>query len=237
VEALLRWSHPERGPISPGVFIPLAEKSGTVVELGRWVMTQACAQLRHWHETVDGAEALGMSVNVSALQLERKGEAERLCQIVVDSAVDPSRVTAELTESTLIEDGGWIRSQLQTLRDQGMRVAIDDFGTGAAGLSHLRNVPFNVIKIDKSYVDALSESAEAQRLVRGVIDLAHTLGAETVAEGIEEPTEFDLLQSLGCELGQGFYLGRPMDPAQLEDWFAKGRSGAVPALIAKPARR
>jgi EAL domain-containing protein (putative c-di-GMP-specific phosphodiesterase class I) len=219
------------------VFIPLAESSGLVVELGRWVLIQACAQLRHWHEHVAGAEALGVSVNVSARQLERSGEAERLCQIVVDSAVKPSLVTAELTESTLIEDSGWIRSQLQTLRDLGMRVAIDDFGTGAAGLSHLRDVPFNVIKIDKSYVDALRGSPEAQRLVRGVIDLAHTLGAVTVAEGIEEPTEFDLLRSLGCELGQGFYMGRPMDPDQLENWFAQGRTGAVPALIAKAPGR
>jgi diguanylate cyclase (GGDEF)-like protein/PAS domain S-box-containing protein len=234
VEALLRWSHPERGPISPAVFIPLAEKSGMVVELGRWVLIRACAQLRYWHQNVAGAKRLGVSVNVSALQLEREGEAERLSRIVIESAVDPNLVTVELTESTLIEDGEWIRSQLQTLQDLGIRVAIDDFGTGAAGLSHLRDVPFNVIKIDKSYVDALSGSAEAQRLVRGVIDLAHTLGAKTVAEGIEEPTEFDLLQSLGCELGQGFYLGRPMDPTQLEDWFAKGRTGSVPALIASP---
>ncbi|MGH1493134.1 MAG: putative bifunctional diguanylate cyclase/phosphodiesterase, partial [Acidimicrobiales bacterium] len=231
VEALLRWTHPSRGPVSPGVFIPLAEKSGLVLDLGRWVLEQSCAQLAEWRRTVDGAKGLGVSVNVSALQLERKGEAEQLCQIVLDSGVDPGRVTFELTESTLIEDSTWIRSQLQALRDLGARVAIDDFGTGAAGLGHLRDVPFNVIKIDKSYVDVLSQQGEALRLIQGVIELAHTLGAETVAEGIEEPTEFELLQSLGCDMGQGFYLGRPMDPAQLEDWFAKGRTGSAPSLI------
>ncbi|MEM7338231.1 MAG: EAL domain-containing protein [Actinomycetota bacterium] len=233
VEALLRWTHPHRGPISPGVFIPLAEKSGLIVDLGRWVLEQACLQLAVWRQTVVGAQALGMSVNVSALQLERAGEAEHLAQIVLDTGIDPGRVTFELTESTLIEDSEWIRSQLQMLRDLGAKVAVDDFGTGAAGLSHLRDVPFNRIKIDKSYVDALSKSSDARRLVQGVIDLAHTLGAETVAEGIEEPSEFELLHTLGCDLGQGFYLGRPMDPVQLEDWFAKGRTGAAPSLIVK----
>lgn len=231
VEALLRWTHPDRGPISPGVFIPLAEKSGLVLDMGRWVLKQSCEQLMRWRQTVVGAEGLGMSVNVSALQLEPAGEAEVLCQIVLDSGVDPGRITFELTESTLIEDSTWIRGQLQTLRDLGAKVAVDDFGTGAAGLSHLRDVPFNVIKIDKSYVDVLNQQGEALRLIQGVIELAHTLGAETVAEGIEEPSEFEQLQSLGCDMGQGFYLGRPMDPVQLEDWFEKGRTGAAPSLI------
>ena len=232
VEALLRWTHPQRGPVSPGVFIPLAEQSGLVVDMGRWVMGQACEQLKCWHRNIEGAERLGVSVNVSAIQLELADEAKRLCQIVTGSGIDPSRVTVELTESTLIEDADWTRAQLQAMRKLGMKVAVDDFGTGAAGLNHLRDIPFNTIKIDKSYVDALSQSAEAERLVRGVIELAHTLGAETVAEGIAEPAEFDLLHSLRCDLGQGFYLGCPMDPVQLEAWFAMGRTGSAPALIA-----
>lgn len=232
VEALLRWTHPDRGPISPGIFIPLAEKTGLIKEIGRWVLTQACQQLRHWDAEVPGAEQLSVSVNVSALQLEERGEAARLAQIVISSDLEPSRVTFELTESTLIDDPAWIRTQLGALRELGMRVAIDDFGTGAAGLSHLRDVPFNVIKIDKSYVDALHSSDDAKRLVRGVIDLAHTMGAETVAEGIEEPGELELLRSLGCDLGQGFYLGRPMEPTQLQTWFDRGRAGSAPALIA-----
>jgi diguanylate cyclase (GGDEF)-like protein/PAS domain S-box-containing protein len=231
VEALLRWNHPDRGPISPAVFIPLAEENGLIKEIGRWVLGRACDQLRQWDATVLGAENLGVSVNVSALQLEEKGEARRLGRIVLDSGLDPSRVTIELTESTLIDDPAWMRAQLEALRDLGMRVAVDDFGTGAAGLSHLRDVPFNVIKIDKSYVDALRQSDEAKRLVQGVIDLAHTMGAKTVAEGIEEPGELELLRSLGCDLGQGFYLGRPMEPAQLEVWFDRGRAGSAPALI------
>lgn len=232
VEALLRWTHPDRGPISPGIFIPLAEKSGQIKEIGRWVLKRSCEQLIRWDEEVPGAEQLSVSVNVSALQLEEAGEAGRLAQIVLTSGLEPARVTIELTESTLIDDPTWIRSQLQALRDLGMRVAVDDFGTGAAGLSHLRDVPFNVIKIDKSYVDALRHSEDAERLVRGVIDLAHTMGAETVAEGIEEPGELEVLQAFGCDLGQGFYLGRPMEPTQLEGWFDRGRAGSAPALIA-----
>ena len=233
VEALLRWSHPERGPVSPAVFIPLAERSGLITDLGRWVLGRACHQLQYWHRHVEGAEHLTMSVNVSARQLEHPGEAAHLGRLVDESGVAASSITIELTESTLLDDPAWIRSQLDLLREQGMRVAIDDFGTGAAGLAHLRDVPFNVIKIDKSYVDALRQSKEAELLVRGVIELAHRLGAETVAEGIEDPREFDLLRSLGCKLGQGFYMARPMDPVALELWFARGRTGAVPALIAE----
>ncbi|MEM9563148.1 MAG: EAL domain-containing protein [Actinomycetota bacterium] len=237
VEALLRWNHPNRGPISPGMFIPLAEKSGQIRELGRWVLREACRQLTSWDDRVPGAGNLGVSVNVSAIQLEEEGEAGRLAQIVDASGLAPGRITLELTESTLIEDPAWMRAQLEAFRDLGMRVAVDDFGTGAAGLSHLRDVPFNVIKIDKSYVDALSRSGDAERLVRGVIDLAHTMQATTVAEGIEEPRELELLRSLGCDLGQGFYLGRPMEPTQLEAWFDRGRAGSAPALIAAgPAR-
>lgn len=231
VEALLRWNHPDRGPVSPGVFIPLAEQSGRIMEIGRWVVARACDQLGRWDAAVPGAEHLSVSVNVSALQLEEEGEARRLAEIVLDSGLAPSRVTIELTESTLIDDPTWMRAQLETFRNLGMRVAVDDFGTGAAGMGHLRDVPFDVVKIDKSYVDGLQQSDEAKRLVAGVIDLAHTMGARTVAEGIEEPGELELLRGLGCDLGQGFYLGRPMEPSQLEEWFHRGRAGSAPALI------
>ena len=227
VEALLRWIHPLRGPVSPAVFIPLAEKSGLVTELGRWVMAQACGQLRYWHRHVSQAATMGVSVNVSARQLEVAGEAELLGQIMIDSGVEPRHVTIELTESTFLDDPELIRTQLQTFCDLGMRIAVDDFGTGAAGLSHLRDVPFNSIKIDKSYVDALDGSEEAKLLVQGVIDLAHTLGAETVAEGVEEAAELELLRAMGCDLVQGFYLGRPMDPAQLETWLTTNRVAQV----------
>ena len=233
VEALMRWNHPDRGPVSPGIFIPLAEKSGLVIELGRWILARACDQMLRWTDVVAGAEELTVSVNVSAIQLEQVGEAERLAEIVENSGLAPERVTLELTESTLIEDSTWIRSQLEVFRQLGMRIAVDDFGTGAAGLSHLRDVPFDVVKIDKSYVDALRRSEEALRLVQGVIDLAHGLGAITVAEGIEDPEDSEVLQSLGCDRAQGFFYGRPMDPEQLEGWFAKGRTGAAPALIAR----
>ncbi|MFV0523441.1 MAG: EAL domain-containing protein [Acidimicrobiales bacterium] len=236
VEALLRWNHPERGPVSPAQFIPLAERSGLILEIGRWVLAEACEQVVQWHHRIDGAANLSVSVNVSAIQLEREGEAQRLAQIVLDSGLDPTSVTAELTESTLLEDADWIHQQLQVMRDAGMRVAVDDFGTGAAGFGHLRDIPFNVVKIDKRFIEVLRKSEETTRLVKGVIDLAHDLGAETVAEGIEDSYEFSILQTLGCELAQGFYLGRPMEPTQLETWFVDGRRGTSSGLIVEPAR-
>ena len=220
VEALLRWVHPERGPISPATFIPLAERSGLIVEVGRWVMGEACRQIHRWHDQrpVD-AGSLSVSVNVSARQLELPGEAERLIDVVTGSGLDPRFVTAELTESTFLDDPTWMHDQLGLFRQAGMRVAIDDFGTGAAGLGHLRDVPFTMVKIDKSYVDALRRSEEGTVLVQGVIELAHALGARTVAEGVEEAADLELLAALGCDLVQGFHLGRPMEPTQLEDWL------------------
>lgn len=225
-EALVRWIHPERGPISPAVFIPLAEKSGIIVELGRWVMGEACRQMRSWHDHVVGADELAISVNVSARQLELPGEAERLATIVESSGLEPRWVTVELTESMFLDDPGWIHDQLQLFRDAGMHVAVDDFGTGAAGLAHLRDTPFNTLKIDKTYIDALRRTEESRLLVQGVIELAHTLGAETVAEGVEDAEELEVLAALGCDHIQGFHLGRPMEPTQFEEWLAERLAGA-----------
>lgn len=228
VEALLRWVHPERGPISPATFIPLAERSGLIVEVGRWVMGEACRQIHRWHELrPDDAGSLSVSVNVSARQLELAGEAERLIGVVTASGLDPRFVTAELTESTFLDDPNWMHDQLDQFRRAGMRVAIDDFGTGAAGLGHLRDVPFTMVKIDKSYVDALRRSEEGAVLVQGVIELAHALGARTVAEGVEEAADLELLAALGCDLIQGFHLGRPMEPTQLEEWLTAWPERAV----------
>ena len=219
VEALMRWTHPSRGPISPGVFIPLAEQSGLIVEFGRWIMDAACRQLHQWHHTLPSTRDLTVSVNVSALQLERPGEAAELARLVSDSGVDPCTIVVELTESTLIEDAAWIRNQLDYLRDQGLKVAIDDFGTGAAGFGHLRDVPFDILKIDRSYVSGIQDSQDAQHLVKGVIDLAHRLGAITVAEGIECHEEFEVVRLLGCERAQGFLVSRPLDQDHAATWF------------------
>ncbi len=231
VEALLRWNHPVRGHVSPGLFIPLAEETGSIVELGRMVMRRACAQLVEWTETLPGGASLSVAVNVSARQLEPEGEGETLRRIVQDSDVDPTRLTLELTESTMIEDADWLRQQLEQFKALGCRIAVDDFGTGAAGLAHLRSVPFDVLKIDKAYVDNIETSAESASLITGVIELAHGLNTRIVAEGIETPAQLTMLKDLGCDYGQGFFLGRPMEVEALENWIGQGWEGAAAAVI------
>ena len=231
VEALLRWTHPRRGPVSPGVFIPLAEHTGAIVELGRWVLREACGQLATWHGNLAGGKRLGLAVNLSARQLEVAGEVQRLLDIIDESGVSPAALTIELTESTMIEDADWLRGQLEEFRALGIRIAVDDFGTGAAGIGHLRDVPFDILKVDKSYVDNIGVTEEASNLVSGVVELAHSMRTKLVAEGIENPVQAALLKELNCDYGQGFYLGRPMDPVSLERWFAEGRAGSTASLI------
>ena len=231
VEALMRWQHPQRGHVSPATFIPVAEKSGAITELGRWVLDAACRQLAEWHKELPDASALGMSVNVSGRQLEDGGEFDVLYDIIRSSGVDPRALTLELTETTMIDGIDSVRVQLERFRSLGISIAVDDFGTGTAGLNHMRDVPFDVLKVDKSYVDPLGRTDEAYSLLSGVVDLAHAMGAIVVAEGIETPAQANELRRMSCDVGQGFYLGRPMDRARIEDWFARGRQGSVASQI------
>lgn len=234
VEALLRWNHPDRGLVSPGRFIPVAERSGAIVELGRWVLAESCRQLKQWHDELPNAEALGVGVNISVRQLVKEGEFGRLTKIILDSGVNPERLTLELTESLVINEVPTVRRGIEALRSLGIRIAVDDFGTGTAGLNHLRDVPFDILKIDKSYVDPLAANHDSYQLLASVVELAHSMDATVVAEGIETHEQAALLRRMGCDVGQGFYLGRPMDPVSLEEWFASGRDGTVASQIEAP---
>ena len=231
VEALLRWNHPERGSVSPGSFIPVAEHSGAIVELGRWVLAESCRQLKQWHDELPDASGLGVGVNISVRQLVKEGEFGRLKQIILDSGVDPSRLTLELTESLVINEVPTVRRGIEDFRALGVRIAVDDFGTGTAGLNHLRDVPFDILKIDKSYVDPLATDNDSYQLLASVVELAHSMDATVVAEGIETHEQAVQLRRMGCDVGQGFYLGRPMTPSALEEWFAAGRDGTVASQI------
>ncbi len=234
VEALLRWNHPERGAVSPASFIPVAERSGAIVELGRWVLSESCRQLKQWHDELPDAKGLGVGVNISVRQLVMEGEFERLTNIILDSGVDPSRLTLELTESLVINEVPMVRRGIERFRSLGIRIAVDDFGTGTAGLNHLRDVPFDILKIDKSYVDPLTADHDSYQLLASVVELAHSMDATVVAEGIESHEQATLLRRMGCDVGQGFYLGRPMGASALEEWFASGRDGTVASQIEAP---
>jgi diguanylate cyclase (GGDEF)-like protein len=211
VEALIRWQHPERGLVAPDSFIPLAEDTGLIVEIGRWVLEEACRQAAAW--ATEGLE-LGIAVNVSAHQLARRGFAEDVRSALEQSGLGPSLLTLELTETTLMRDVGAACDSLKEIKELGVRVAIDDFGTGYASLSQLQRMPVDILKIDRSFVAALNDGGQSRELLRAIFGVGEALSLQVVAEGIEQPVQMATLEEMGCELAQGFLMGRPA-PAEL----------------------
>jgi len=228
VEALIRWAHPERGLVAPGVFIGVAESSGLIVTMGEWVLRQACRDLETM--TRSTGRALRMSVNVSARQLSHPGFEEMVLQTVRGSNVDPSQITLEITESLLVDDIVGKADLLARLRLQGLRIAIDDFGTGYSSLSSLRDMPIDTLKIDKSFIDGIALNRGSARLAQTIINLAKDLGLGIVAEGAEKSEQVRMLRSLGCELVQGYYFSRAVPVPDLERLLRDGI--AVSTIVA-----
>jgi len=228
-EALVRWPHPRWGMINPDQFIALAEETGYIVPLGSWVLRQAVTDLVAWQRHAGGRAPLYASVNVSARQFRDPGFVARVRAVLSESGLAPSRLQLELTESVLLGRDDRIRAELAELKDQGVRLAIDDFGTGYSSLSYLRELPMDVLKIDKSFTEGIASSQGRLALVEVIVRMAKTLGLTVTAEGIESEAQRELLISLGCETGQGYLLAKPVaaDEAQ-----ALVRSGLLPPLHA-----
>jgi diguanylate cyclase (GGDEF)-like protein/PAS domain S-box-containing protein len=214
-EALARWTHPERGAVSPAEFVPIAEDTGLIVPLGQLVLEQACQQLGTWLAANPGA-TWQMSVNLSARQLLAPDLVANIQTITEAAGLQPSSLILELTEPVLLADSERVLRRLHRLKDLGVQVAIDDFGTGYSSLSYLQRVPFDILKIDRAFVAALRTEEPQSTLVRTIMDLSRTLGRAAVAEGIEEPSELEGLLTLGCELGQGRHFGAAQPAADLE---------------------
>ena len=210
-EALARWTHPARGPISPGVFIPLAEEMGLVDDLGALMLRLGCAQLRAWQDAAGAGEAVGVTVNVSGRQIDRGTVVSAVRAALAESGADASGLTLELTESVAMRQPERVLDVLSELAAMGVELAIDDFGTGYSSLAYLHRFPVHVLKVDKSFVDGLGgeDDAPARTLVRTIVSVAASLGLRTVAEGVETAAQRDALLSLGCELAQGYLFGRP----------------------------
>jgi predicted signal transduction protein with EAL and GGDEF domain len=205
-EALLRWTHPERGAISPEEFIPIAEQSGLIVPVGQWVMNTACddvLSLQRDHGTY-------ISVNVSVRQLVGGGFADWVEEVLERTGLPPCALTVEVTESALLDNVGVIRTAFDRLRSSGVRVAIDDFGTGYSSLARLQHLPVDVIKLDRAFVTQLNVRAEARGMASAILQLSAAIGASTVAEGVETEAEAATLIDLGYTIGQGFLFARPM---------------------------
>ena len=220
VEALVRWQHPERGLVAPGDFIGLAEETGLILPLGRHVLQTACQQVASWRRR--GHPRLGVSVNLSAKQLVSRSLPGEIVTTLGECALDPSALTLEITESTLL-DTQVVVGRLDELRALGVRIAIDDFGTGYSSLNYLSRFPVDTLKIAKAFVDELGTSPEQDRLVAAILRLGATMGLETVAEGIELEQQRDRLLALKCRYGQGYLYSRPVPAAELDSLLVRAR--------------
>jgi diguanylate cyclase (GGDEF)-like protein len=221
-EALLRWHHPVRGTISPGVFVPLAERHGLIGALGNWVIEDACRQARVWREL---GLKMRVAINLSVFQMRQNDLVERVQAALKRHGVNPSRLTCEITESVAMEDTQVTQRTFERLGQAGIHLSIDDFGTGYSSLSYLRRLPATELKIDRSFVLDLEMSADARAIVDAVLKLAHAIGLKVVAEGVETVAQRDILLDLGCDEFQGYLFARPMSARALTMWAVDDRAG------------
>jgi diguanylate cyclase (GGDEF)-like protein len=227
VEALMRWEHPTRGLIPPAEFIPAAESSGHIIEMGLWALTTACRQQRAWR--AQGQTEIDVAVNFSARQLAEWDVVDRVREIVNREAFDPRRVKLEITESLLVEDMGRAVDVLTRLRTLGLRLSVDDFGTGYSSLSRLGELPIDELKIDRYFVEGIGSSGPRETILTAAIAMAHGLGLTVVAEGVETEEQLAYLRAHNCDYIQGFLVGRPIDPGAVLE-LAKGPAGEVFSL-------
>jgi diguanylate cyclase (GGDEF)-like protein/PAS domain S-box-containing protein len=221
-EALIRWNHPRRGLLPPDQFIALAEESGTIVALGRWVLREALGQLAAWDRLGAADSHVCMSVNVSAVQLKAPSLVDDVRAALERSGVDPERVILEITESSLVEDSHRVIGALHALKQLGVRIAIDDFGTGYASLSYLRSMPVDILKIDQAFVQASDDGQRGHDLLEAIVNIARSLSLQTVAEGVEQPEQLAAVRRMGCDLVQGYLLGRPVPVEEAQRMIAQG---------------
>jgi diguanylate cyclase (GGDEF)-like protein/PAS domain S-box-containing protein len=215
VEALVRWEHPRRGLLSPAEFLPLAERTGLIVPLGRWVFEEALAQAAAWHALPGRGLLLRMSVNVSGHQLARPELVDEIRELLEETGVAPSRLAIEVTETALMAELKTPVEDLRRLRELGVRIMLDDFGTGFSSLTYLRQLPLDAIKLDRSFVSQLDHSAADRQIVAAVIQLSKAMGMSAIAEGVETEAQLSCLRELGCHLAQGYYFARPMTAEQI----------------------
>jgi diguanylate cyclase (GGDEF)-like protein/PAS domain S-box-containing protein len=210
-EALVRWRHPRRGLISPDQFIPIAEATGLIVPIGRWVIREACRQARAWQTDLHPEPPVTMSVNLSVRELHDPGLVDHVETVLRETGLDASLLVLEITETSMVDDADETLATLHALRALGVRLAVDDFGTGYSSLSYLRRLPIDVLKLDRSLIASSNEAGRDAALVDAVFRLGADLGLQTIVEGVEEPEQRARLVALGCQLGQGFLFARPMD--------------------------
>jgi EAL domain-containing protein (putative c-di-GMP-specific phosphodiesterase class I) len=221
MEALVRWEHPERGVVNPTQFIAVAEESGLILQIGRWVLYEACRQLKEWEGQYKRDIPLTVSVNISGRHFAQATLIDEVADVLAETGIDPSHLIIEITESVAMEGAQTTIETLRKLKSLGVALAIDDFGTGFSSLSYLKQFPVDYLKIDKSFVDGVTFQGRDTAIVRAVIALGHALGLKLIAEGVETPEQVNKLRELGSEIGQGYYFAKPLT------------GEGMPALLAK----
>ncbi|MDG0795109.1 GGDEF domain-containing phosphodiesterase [Cohnella ginsengisoli] len=216
LEALVRWQHPERGLVPPLEFIPVAEETGLIVPLGKWVLEEACRQMKQWHER--GYAKLGIAVNFSSRQFRDKNMVSHVARTLQLSGLDPECLEIELTESIMqnVKESLVILSELKQL---GVHISIDDFGTGYSSLSYLKHLPIDTLKVDKSFVDDIALSPKDEAIIRTIVDMGNHLQLNIVAEGVENKQQAQALMACRCKIGQGYYFSKPLPHNEVELLF------------------
>lgn len=228
LEALLRWNSPELGVVSPADFIPAAEETGLITPIGEWVIHRACQQLKSWHQA--GLHSLRMAVNVSRLQFRRNALLTQVARALETSRLDPRNLELEITEGVLLQDTDLHSQQLNQLKAMGFRLVLDDFGTGFSSLSMLKRFPFDVIKIDRSFIQDLTEDSEEAGIVQAIVTMTRCLKRSVIAEGVETAAQLRLLAAFGCIEMQGHYFSRPL-PAQTLTPLLLDKTGRIGSMI------
>jgi EAL domain-containing protein (putative c-di-GMP-specific phosphodiesterase class I) len=224
-EALVRWRHPERGTLLPEEFIGIAESSGLIHDLGRWILREACLAAVRWPALPDGRPR-SLGVNVAAAQLLEPGFADVVAGILRETGLDPKRLTFELTESALL-DLEAATAALQRISNLGVKLALDDFGIGYSALSYLADLPFDIVKIDQSFVSGMADNERVEAMLGGILALCRSLGLLAVAEGIETDAQLARLRRLGCPEGQGFLFARPMPLSAFDALLVSGSARSL----------
>jgi EAL domain-containing protein (putative c-di-GMP-specific phosphodiesterase class I) len=217
LEALIRWRHPERGLLPPSEFIPAAEESGMILPIGDWGLSEVCHQIQHWNRTLPSLSSLRVCVNLSATQFSREGLADHVEALLAHTGISSGQLGLEMTESSLIGDRRTAVDVLAHLHKLGVSLLMDDFGTGYSSLNNLHSFPFDVLKIDRSFVSRMTHGEQPQQIVRTIIELARVLGMDVVAEGIENREQHELLRQMGCRYGQGFLYAKPMSASDVTE--------------------
>ena len=219
LEALVRWRHPERGLVGPGEFITFSESRGLITPIGRWVMREACRQLKAWHD--EGLPPVPVAVNLSALEFRQRDVAAEIAAVLLETGLAPQYLEIELTESVLMHQTGQVLDTLNAIKALGVGISIDDFGTGYSSLAYLKRYPIDKLKIDRSFVADTPSNTDDVAIVTAIIQMGRSLQLQTVAEGVETQAQIDLLAGLGCDLIQGFVVSAPLDAEATERWLRR----------------